>query len=241
MTLPTEKTIAKSENPRFLLLFGKPKSGKTTLVAKLDNGLIIDLEGGSEYLECMSVQARTVKDLAETAKALREANKPYDYLIIDSGTKLEEVAIKLAGDNYRKSAIGSKWTGSDIRDLPHGAGYKEIRKAFQYIIDLFKDLTPHLILICHANEKTFENSDGAEYTEMWPALSGQLAALTCQDADAIGYVYREKNRTMVSFEGGGKQITEARPLHIRGQKFVLAESDENNSITTKWEQIYKEN
>ena len=70
ITLPTEKVKAKVSNPRFLILFGRPKAGKTSCVAALDNNLIVDLEGGSEFLECLSIQARTVNDLAEIANAL---------------------------------------------------------------------------------------------------------------------------------------------------------------------------
>ena len=46
IVLPKEKVKAKVENPRFLIIFGKPKAGKTTLASKLDNNLIIDLERG---------------------------------------------------------------------------------------------------------------------------------------------------------------------------------------------------
>ena len=75
IVLPKEKVKAKVENPRFLILFGKPKAGKTTLVAALDNNLIIDLEGGSEFLEALAVQARSVKDLGDIANAIREIKK----------------------------------------------------------------------------------------------------------------------------------------------------------------------
>lgn len=49
IVLPTEKVKAKVKNPRFLILFGKPKSGKTTIASQLDSNLIIDLEGGAEF------------------------------------------------------------------------------------------------------------------------------------------------------------------------------------------------
>ena len=55
IVLPKEKLKARIENPRFLILFGKPKSGKTTLASKLDNNLIVDLEGGSEFLEAFKL------------------------------------------------------------------------------------------------------------------------------------------------------------------------------------------
>lgn len=63
IVLPKEKVKAKVENPRFLIIFGRPKSGKTTLAAALDNNLIIDLEGGSEFLEALAIQARSVNEL----------------------------------------------------------------------------------------------------------------------------------------------------------------------------------
>src|SRR5699024_1373904 len=96
IVLPKEKVKAKVENPRFLILFGKPKAGKTTLAAALDNNLIIDLEGGSEFLEALAVQARSVKDLGDIANAIREeikisGSKPYKYITIDNATRLEEM------------------------------------------------------------------------------------------------------------------------------------------------------
>ena len=70
--LPTEKTEPKVKNPRFMIMYGRPKAGKTSCVAALDDNLIIDLEGGSEFLSCLAVQARSVKDIADIANAIRE-------------------------------------------------------------------------------------------------------------------------------------------------------------------------
>ncbi len=36
ITLPVEKSPAQTLNPKFLVYFGKPKSGKTTIAAKLE-------------------------------------------------------------------------------------------------------------------------------------------------------------------------------------------------------------
>ena len=43
MNLPTSKNKPATDNPKLLILFGKPKSGKTTIMAALENNLIIDL------------------------------------------------------------------------------------------------------------------------------------------------------------------------------------------------------
>lgn len=101
LVLPTEKNKPKVQNPRFLIIFGKPKSGKTTLLSTLDNCLIVDLEGGSEFLEALSVQARSVADLGEIANAIRAKIKetgtnPYKYIAIDNATRLEEICLSYA-------------------------------------------------------------------------------------------------------------------------------------------------
>lgn len=101
IVLPTEKVKAKVNNPRFLIIYGRPKTGKTSCVAALDNNLIIDLEGGSEFLDCLSIQARSVNDLADIANAIRTKIKetgvnPYKYITLDNATRLEEICLPYA-------------------------------------------------------------------------------------------------------------------------------------------------
>ena len=72
--LPTQKVPASSTNPSFLILYGRPKSGKTSCLAQLDNNLIVDLEGGSTFIDALAVQARSVSDLGEIAQATRAKN-----------------------------------------------------------------------------------------------------------------------------------------------------------------------
>ena len=67
--LPTERRPIQQYNPRLLVLFGKPKSGKSTLMASLDNNLIIDLEDGYKALSVMSVVAKDAYALFDVKKA----------------------------------------------------------------------------------------------------------------------------------------------------------------------------
>ena len=62
LVLPTTKVPATSTNPHFMIIYGRPKAGKTSCLAQLDNNLIIDLEGGSTFIDAMAVQCRTVND-----------------------------------------------------------------------------------------------------------------------------------------------------------------------------------
>ena len=69
-------------------------------------------------------------------------------------------------------------------------------------------------------------------------LSGKLKRIVSADADALGYVYREKNKTMVTFEGGDDCIVEARPDHLRGKTITLIESNEDGKLINHWDKIY---
>ena len=73
--LPTQRSKAENYNPRLLVLFGRPKSGKSSAVASLDDNLIIDLEDGYRALEVMKVQARSVEDLQAIYMAIVKAGK----------------------------------------------------------------------------------------------------------------------------------------------------------------------
>lgn len=242
LILPKEKSTPKINNPKFLILFGRPKAGKSTLMASLENNLIIDLENGYQALSALVVQARTVNDFAEIANALREEIKkegkfPYKYITIDNATRLEEMCLSYACQLYRQTPMGKTYQGTDIRTLPNGSGYMYLRQAVRKVIDMFRDLCESLILVAHVKEKMI-NKEGEELSEMSIDLTGKLGDILCGEADAIGYVYRKKNDTIVSFEGGDNSIREARANHLRGKKIVVATSDENNNITVDMTKIF---
>ena len=242
LKLHIKKNEPKVSNPRFLVLYGKPKSGKTTLLSNLDQCLIIDLEGGSEFLEALSVQARSVADLGEIAQAIKAkiaelGKKPYKRIAIDNATRLEEICLPYAATLYRQLPTAKKWEGTDVRTLPNGAGYLYLREAVKKVINMFKELCDQFILIGHTKDKII-NKEGEELTEMAIDLVGKLGDIVCGEADAVGYVYRKKNQTIISFEGGDNSIIEARAKHLRGKKIVIAESNDDNDVTVDWDKIY---
>ena len=102
---------------------------------------------------------------------------------------------------------------------------------------MFLPLCETLILVCHVKDRQI-NKDNQESTEFSVDLAGKLSDIICGEADAIGFIYREKNKTIISFEGGDGTIREARPLHLRGKKFIIGESDENNNLTMNLSKIF---
>lgn len=228
---------------RFVIFFGKPKAGKSSAMAALENNLIIDLEDGYKGLSALVVQARNINNFGDICRALQEEIKnndgkyPYKYITIDNATRLEEMCMGYAITLYKQTPMGKNYQGTDIRTLPNGSGYLYIRQAVKKVIDMFRGLCETLILVAHTKDKQI-NFEGQEVNEMTLDLTGRLGDILCGEADAIGYVYRKKNETIISFEGGENSVREARPIHLRGQKIVIAESDENNNLTFHWDKIF---
>ena len=87
--LPTERSVVDNYNPKLLIIMGRPKQGKSSFVAAIDDNLIIDLEDGYRALSVMKVQARSMKDLQEIKSAIiakgKELHKaPYRFITIDN-------------------------------------------------------------------------------------------------------------------------------------------------------------
>ena len=243
VTLPTSKVPATSTNPHFMILYGRPKAGKTSALAQLDNNLIVDLEGGSTFIDAMAVQARSVNELGEIAQAIRAKNTEvghnfYKHITIDNATRLEEICLPYAAILYRQTPMGKNWKGTDVRLLPNGSGYMYIRQAVRKVIDMFKDLCNEFILVGHVKDVQIEQN-GEELSEMALDLVGKLSSIICGEADAVGYVYRKGNETHISFKGGDGTIKEARAPHRRGQDIIIATGNEDGTITTYWNKIYK--
>ena len=254
--LPTERSVVDNYNPKLLVIFGKPKSGKSSFVAAIDDNLIIDLEDGYRALSVMKVQARTARDLQEIKAAILAKGKelkraPYRFITIDNATRLEEMSVPLAAELYRATPMGAGWgmmtdakgmpvkdpkTGkvmldpkADVRQLANGAGWLYMRKAMRQLVDMFKPLCESLILVTHVKDKQIKKN-GEEMSEMAVDLAGKTGDIICGEADAVGYLYREGNKTYLSFEGGDNTI--------RGKKILVAESDENNEVTFDTSKVF---
>jgi hypothetical protein len=244
LTLPTGPVPAETGNPEFLILYAWPKVGKTSALAQLSDNLIIDLEGGTKYMDAMAVQARTIEDLGKIAQAIREKNKEvgknfYRRITIDNCSDLEKICLPYAATLYRKSdQKNATWNGDDVRDIPFGAGYRALYKALDRVIEMFKDLCDEFILVGHEATKT-KTIKGVETDVETLALAGSYGLELLKRADAVGHMYRKGNEVHIEFSGDDNTMMESRPQHLSGKDFVISTKDEEGNITTYWDRIYK--
>lgn len=242
VSLPTEKIGPTDTNPKVLLIYGRPKVGKTTLVSKLDNNCILDLENGTRYIDAIKLPINSLDDLNKYGKAIKK-EQPYDYLTVDPISQMEDLVKPRAKQLYMETPQGKNFDPEeDILSLPKGAGYKWLREAFMEYMEKLKNLAPYIILVGHL-KTTSMDKDGREVDVKDFDLTGKIKDIVSQHvADAIGYIYRGENSELnISFKAKEDQTCGARPPHLKGQDFKIADYDpeKNDLVDIRWDKIYK--
>lgn len=237
LVLPEVRVKASRVNPKRLVIYSKPKTGKTTVCAALEENLILDLEDGADYVEALKVKISSLDELREVGKKIKAAGYPYKYITVDTVTALEDMIKPLALKLYRDTAMGSKFTGDDVLKLPNGAGYLYIRQAFFQVLDYIDTLAEYIILSGHIKDKQVDDS-GEMVMAANIDLTGKIKSLLCANSDAIGYVFRRDNQTIISFKTCEEVTCGARPEHLKNQEIVLGE-EVDGVYTAHWDKIYK--
>lgn len=239
LELPSKKVASNRINPKRLIIYSKPKTGKTTAFAGLENNLIIDLEDGTDYVEALKIKASNLVELREIGNAIKAKKYPYKYVTLDTVTALEDMIKPLALKLYKDTPIGKNFSGDDVLKLPNGAGYLYIRQAFFQILTYVDTLAPFIILSGHIKDKQVDDS-GVLVQAANIDLTGKIKSLICAGADAIGYMYRKNNQTILTFKSNDEVTCGARPEHLRNREVVLLESDrETGELSYHWDEIYK--
>ena len=230
MELPKEKVKASRKSPKNMIIYGPPKIGKTTMLSLLNNCLIIDLEDGSDMVDALKIKANSLADLQKIGGEIIKAGKPYKYVAIDTISKLEEWCEGYAKAIYKKTPMGknfdSKNENLSVLSLPNGAGYLYLRMAYKEWMDKLNKLADHVILVGHLKDKMLEKQ-GKEVAVKDLDLTGKIKQITCANADAVGYIYREGEETMISFNSMEDVTAGSRCAHLQGATMPLA-----------WDQIF---
>lgn len=239
ITLPTTKVPASTQDPKYLILFGLPKCGKTTVLSTLENNLIIDCESGTNYISALKVQVSSVKDIKEVCKAIKDANYPYKYITIDTVTALEEMVKPLALQLYKNSPTYSDRFAdiTDVTTLPSGSGFQYSRKALEMVIDMVAKCAPNIILCGHV--KDIALNEGLDGSVKDLDLTGKVKRILSARSDAIGFVYRDGDGNLcINFGNEGEILTGSRCAHLAGKQIVVAEKNDDGTFTSQWHRIY---
>lgn len=230
-------------NMESCILFGLPKCGKTTLLSKLPNCLIIDTENGTNKIAALVKKipedrgpVSKMKWLEDFADYLIAEGRPYDYIAIDTLTEVNELAEWSGTYRYMVSAQGQKFnrdeegnllkpTSDDyqsVHTLGQGFGYRWSREDTLRVFDKFKKAAKKCVFfVCHVEDKfmaTKENTEVVVPKQL--ALTGKLRDILPRKVDAIGYVYNDEGVIKINFTGNEERVGGSRALHLQGYNDV---------------------
>lgn len=79
---------------------------------------------------------------------------------------------------------------------------------------------------------------GKEVSAMDLDLTGKIKSMMSADSDAIGMLYRDGNKNILSFKTTDDIICGARPKHLKNKEVILSEVNEKGDLVTYWDKIF---
>lgn len=183
--------ISRDLRGKYVLLYGKAKSGKTSAAVQFPKSLLLGFERG--YNALGGVHAVDILKWADYKTVLRQLEKPeakelYSTIIIDT--------ISIAWD-YCEQFICAQNGVQKIGDIPWGGGYSAAKKEFESSLRKITMLGYGLVLIAHSVSH-LEKADGdkdAEVEIIGPDLPKRAAEICNGLVDIIGYIGGEYNES----------------------------------------------
>ena len=174
--------ISRDLRGKYVLLYGKPKSGKTTAACAFPNSLLVAFERG--YNAIGGVRAVDITKWADWKMVLRQLEKPeaqkmYETIIIDT--------ISIAWD-YCEQYICAQNGVQKINDIAWGAGYSACKKEFEGALRKITMLGYGIVLIAHSAARVEKTADGSEVEIISPEMPKRAAEICNGLVDIIGYI-----------------------------------------------------
>lgn len=208
--IPTEPIEASQIDPKLLTIYGAPKIGKTTALAKLEEWLKsigkkscileMDRDGeGADFLTCTRIRIKSYNDVLETCSEIVKMGRPFSHIGFDSVTVFEDLCEQDATEQYKKSNAGKKFEGRSVLELvgpDFNPGYRWLRLSFKLAMGKLLQAAPHVIVIGHIRDKYLkaeEKDKGKTDTETATKeldLSGKIRSDLAGNSDALGFMYR---------------------------------------------------
>ena len=166
-----------------VLLYGQPKTGKTTTAAQFPQALLCAFETG--YLAIPGVMAQPVNKWSEFKQILKQldsdqARQQFKNVIVDT--------VDIAYDLCEKYVCNQNGV-STVGDLAYGKGYALAKKEFDEALRKIPQMGYGLVMISHAQDKTFKDENGEEYQQIVPTLANQPRLVVDRMSDIIGYAH----------------------------------------------------
>ena len=181
--------ISRDLKGKFLLIYGLPKTGKSTFGSQLPRSLFLNFEQGTNALAGIrSVPILRWTDFKKVLSQLRkpQAREMYDSIVVDTAS----IAWQLC-EEY----IKQRESVDSIRDIPWGQGWNMLKTEFS---ECWREITLlgfGILFIAHSKEKPTEmrDEDGNTISAVCPDLPNNAYTIINSIVDIIGYLQVQMN------------------------------------------------
>ena len=181
--------ISRDLKGKFLLIYGQPKTGKSTFGSQLPRALFMNFEQGTNALA--GIKSQPILRWTEKKKVLTQLRKPqakeiFDTIVVDTAS----IAWQLC-EKY----ICQRENVDSIRDVPWGQGWNMLKQEFS---EFWREITLlgfGILFIAHSKDKPTEmrNEEGEAITAVCPDLPNQCYTIINSIVDIIGYLQVQMN------------------------------------------------
>ena len=177
--------ISRDLKGKYLLIYGKPKTGKNTMASRFPKNLLIAFEKGYNAID--GIKAVDINKWSEFRQVLRQLEKPearemYDTITIDTTTIAYEMC---------EQFVCSQNGVQSIRDIPWGQGWTLTKKEFESCLRKITMLGYGLVLISHIETRKEKTADDSEIEILAPSMPKRCYEVVNQIVDIIGYIATE--------------------------------------------------
>ena len=214
------------------VIYGSGKCGKTSLAANLSlvgiEPLFLDIEAGTHFQDVARVEPQSWNELRDTLHNT-ELLAPFGAVVIDSGTKGEELANAWMLENIPHEK-GHKVTS--IEGYGFGKGQVHLYETFMQLLcdlDAVARSGKHVVMICHDCTCNVPNPMSEDFLRFEPRLqspaSGKFSIRhrVREWSDSIvfiGYDVAVSNDGKAKGAGTRAIYTSERPTHLAGSRII---------------------
>lgn len=204
------RTEPKTTAPK-VLVYGISGAGKTSLASKIGKPLILDIEGGANYIkgavvdqEDLNSYEKFYKTLKEIFAEVKSGKFEYDTIVIDT---IDELVRMLEAHMSGAAETGDMKATIYKGEGAYGNGKKfmenEIRLRLLKMLDLFTKYNLGVVLVAHANSKELMDSEGNRVDTVSPKMDEYLMNLFVEHMDFVYYLKNTDGKRSVVMESDG--------------------------------------
>ena len=171
------------------MIYGEPKTGKSTFGSQLPRSLFLNFEQGTNALA--GIRSVPILRWSDFKKVLTQLKKPearemYDSIVVDTASIAWQLCEKYI---CQREGVDS------IRDVPWGQGWNMLKTEFS---ECWREITLlgfGILFIAHSREKPTEMRDeeGNSISAMCPDLPNNAYTIINSIVDIIGYLQVQMN------------------------------------------------